>query len=230
MLPPASEYGVTVPQILEIPTAGAYLTKTNPNVEASLKWIDAQMETEMMMTASNGKMGEQMIINDEGKYEIINVPENNGLYDFVPVTMGQFFAPGEYYSAIYQMAPQRVERYEDSQWYAQADVLEKISYQYLTDLSKMSNEDATELNLIRTELEKYQDKHGVRFNCGIHKVEAVDTTAAGDTFTGFFLSEILRHGDAEKALRTASVAAGIAVSRKGAEPSIPSMSEVEAIL
>ena len=76
----------------------------------------------------------------------------------------------------------------------------------------------------------YQDKHGARFNCGIHKVEAVDTTAAGDTFTGFFLSEILRHGDAEKALRTASVAAGIAVSRKGAEPSIPSMSEVEAIL
>ena len=163
MLPPASEYGVTVPQILEIPTAGAYLTKTNPNVEASLKWIDAQLETEMMMTASNGKMGEQMIINDEGKYEIINVPENNGLYDFVPVTMGQFFAPGEYYSAIYQMAPHRVERYEDSQWYAQADVLEKVSYQYLTDLSKMSNEDATELNLIRTELEKYIKEAVVAF-------------------------------------------------------------------
>ena len=76
----------------------------------------------------------------------------------------------------------------------------------------------------------YQDKHGARFTCGIHKVEAVDTTAAGDTFTGFFLSEILRHGDAQKALRTASVAAGIAVSRKGAEPSIPTMSEVGAIL
>lgn len=72
----------------------------------------------------------------------------------------------------------------------------------------------------------YQDKHGVRFNCGIHKVEAVDTTAAGDTFTGFFLSEILQHGDAAKALRTASVAAGIAVSRKGAEPSIPTMETV----
>ena len=55
---------------------------------------------------------------------------------------------------------------------------------------------------------------------------AVDTTAAGDTFTGFFLSEILQHGDATRALRTASVAAGIAVSRKGAEPSIPLMEEV----
>ena len=76
----------------------------------------------------------------------------------------------------------------------------------------------------------YQAKDGKRFTCGIHKVEAVDTTAAGDTFTGFFLSEILRNSDAEKALRTAAVASGIAVSRKGAEPSIPLMAEVEALL
>lgn len=76
----------------------------------------------------------------------------------------------------------------------------------------------------------YQDKNGARFTCGVHKVQAVDTTAAGDTFTGFFLSGILRHGDAQKALHTASVAAGIAVSRKGAEPSIPLMAEVEKIV
>ena len=155
MLPPASEYGVTVPQIMEIPDAGAYLTSVNNDPVASLKWIDAQLETEMMMTASNGKLGEQMIINDAGKYEIINVPENNGLYDFVPVTMGQFFAPGEYYTEIYQMAPHRVERYEDSQWYAAEDVLEKTSYEYLTKLSKMSNEDSTTAANIKTELEKY---------------------------------------------------------------------------
>ena len=76
----------------------------------------------------------------------------------------------------------------------------------------------------------YQQKDGARFTCGIHKVDAVDTTAAGDTFTGYFLSEILRHGDAHKALRTASVAAGIAVSRKGAEPSIPGMGEVTPLI
>lgn len=76
----------------------------------------------------------------------------------------------------------------------------------------------------------YQDKSGARYFCGIHKVQAVDTTAAGDTFTGFFLSEFLCHGDAQKALRTASVAAGIAVSRKGAEPSIPMMETVVAEL
>lgn len=74
----------------------------------------------------------------------------------------------------------------------------------------------------------YQDRNGVRFSCGVHKVEAVDTTAAGDTFTGFFLSELLHHGDAQEALHMAAIAAGIAVSRKGAEPSIPLMAEVAA--
>ena len=42
--------------------------------------------------------------------------------------------------------------------------------------------------------------------------------------------KILRHGDAQKALRIAAVAAGIAVSRKGAEPSIPTIEEVLAEL
>nr|MBR4280998.1 ribokinase [Clostridia bacterium] len=89
-----------------------------------------------------------------------------------------------------------------------------------------------ELNIVLTlggEGSVYQNRYGARFTCGVHKVEAVDTTAAGDTFTGFFLSEILRYGDEAQALRTAAVAAGIAVSRKGAEPSIPQMAEVETL-
>ena len=72
----------------------------------------------------------------------------------------------------------------------------------------------------------YQSREGQRFTCGAHRVQAVDTTAAGDTFTGYFLAEMLRHGEAPRALRVASVAAGLAVSRKGAEPSIPTVDEV----
>ena len=164
MLPPAADgYKVTVPQVLEVAKPGAMLTKACKDPVAALKWIDAQLETENMMIAANGKMGEQMIINDAGKYEIINVPENNGLYDIVPVTMGQFFAPGEYYSAIYQMAPHRVERYEDSIAYAEADVLEYKSFHYLRDLAKMSNEDAIEVNNIFTELKKFLQESIIEF-------------------------------------------------------------------
>lgn len=164
MLPPVADgYKASVSSILEVPSPGAYLTVTNSNPEASLRWIDAQLETETMMVAANGKMGEQMIINDEGKYEVIDVPEDNGLYDFVPVTMGQFFAPGDYYTEIYEMAPHRVERYEDSKAYAEAGVLECKSFQYLKDLSKMSNEDATEAALIYTELKKFMQESVIDF-------------------------------------------------------------------
>jgi len=55
----------------------------------------------------------------------------------------------------------------------------------------------------------------------------VDTTAAGDTFTGYFLSEYLSHGEAEKALLTAARAASIAIGRRGAAPSIPRRRELE---
>ena len=155
ILPPAADgFKACVSQILEVPEAGAYLTKNCKDPVAALKWIDAQLETETMMVSLNGKVGEQIVLNDEGKYEVIDIPADNGLYQFVPVTMGQFFAPGDYYTSIYQMAPHRVERYEDSKRYAEAGVLEPKSFQYLRDLSKMSNEDATEAADIYTELQK----------------------------------------------------------------------------
>ncbi len=59
-----------------------------------------------------------------------------------------------------------------------------------------------------------------------YKVEAVDTTAAGDTFTGFFLASYLNDGDVKKALDLAAKAASITVTGKGAAASIPSMEEV----
>ncbi len=164
ILPPVADgCKAAVSQILEVPEAGAYLTSNCKDPVAALKWIDAQLETETMMVALNGKVGEQIVLNDEGKYEVINIPENNGLYSFVPVTMGQFFAPGDYYTSIYQMAPHRVERYEDSKAYAEAGVLEYKSFQYLRDLSKMSNEDATEASDIYTELQKLVEENFANF-------------------------------------------------------------------
>lgn len=57
-------------------------------------------------------------------------------------------------------------------------------------------------------------------------VEAVDTTAAGDTFTGYFIAEFYRGKEASEALRTAACAASVAVSRPGAAVSIPLYREV----
>lgn len=61
----------------------------------------------------------------------------------------------------------------------------------------------------------------------IFRVDVVDTTAAGDTFTGYFISSIIEGREIKDGLRRAARAASIAVSRKGAAPSIPFKEEVD---
>ena len=58
-------------------------------------------------------------------------------------------------------------------------------------------------------------------------VEAVDTTAAGDTFTGYFLAELMKGGTPGDALKWGCRAAELCVTRPGASDSIPRRSEVE---
>ena len=61
-------------------------------------------------------------------------------------------------------------------------------------------------------------------------VQVVDTTAAGDTFTGYFFQGVLGDSTVEEALRAAARASAIAVTRPGAGGSIPAMAEVAALL
>ena len=60
----------------------------------------------------------------------------------------------------------------------------------------------------------------------IFKVQAVDTTAAGDTFTGYFLAGLCENMPIPEALKMSAKASSIAVSRAGAVPSIPYREEV----
>lgn len=66
--------------------------------------------------------------------------------------------------------------------------------------------------------------------CPARQVYAVDTTGAGDTFTGFFLAAVAAGKTAKESLELASAAAAIAVTRPGAAASVPLLSEVKAFL
>ncbi len=58
-------------------------------------------------------------------------------------------------------------------------------------------------------------------------VDVVDTTGAGDTFTGYYLAERLKGKSQKEALTLATIASSIAITRKGASMSIPTYQEVE---
>ena len=62
------------------------------------------------------------------------------------------------------------------------------------------------------------------------RVDAVDGTAAGDAFTACLVVSLLEGRDREEALRRACAAGAIAASRFGAQPSLPTADEVDAIL
>ena len=76
-------------------------------------------------------------------------------------------------------------------------------------------------------------KNGAYYGCGQIRekgetidLPAVDTTGAGDTFTGFFLAARVKNYPVKEALAFACKAASIAVSRKGAMEAIPAADEV----
>ena len=60
-----------------------------------------------------------------------------------------------------------------------------------------------------------------------HKVNAVDTTAAGDVYNGAMCAALAEGMELREALRFATKASAISVSREGAQPSIPSREEVD---
>ena len=60
------------------------------------------------------------------------------------------------------------------------------------------------------------------------KVQALDTTAAGDTFVGGFAAALAAGKSEAEAIGFGQVAAALSVTRAGAQPSIPSLSDVQA--
>ncbi|WP_277810762.1 ribokinase [Chromohalobacter canadensis] len=89
--------------------------------------------------------------------------------------------------------------------------------------------------LPKVELVLTLGRDGVRYQYGAQRLElpafpvdAVDTTAAGDTFIGYFMAARQRNAPIETCLHEASAAAALCVQKSGAAPSIPLASEVAA--
>jgi len=72
--------------------------------------------------------------------------------------------------------------------------------------------------------------NGINQSIAPFVVNAVDTTAAGDCFNGAFAVGLLMDKPSAEAARFASAAAAISVTRAGAQPSMPSLAEVESLL
>lgn len=70
---------------------------------------------------------------------------------------------------------------------------------------------------------------GTRHRLPAPQVAVVDTVAAGDSFTGAFAAQLAAGGGFAQALRHGLAAGSLACTRPGAQPSIPSQTEIAAL-
>jgi len=121
-------------------------------------------------------------------------------------------------------------------------VLNEVEAGYLAEMtitSKTDAEKAAEL-LIKKGVEKVIITLGPqgafvvtkdeKVSVSSYQVEAVDTTAAGDTFCGSLAVAMVEGKSLKEALQFASAAAAICVTRMGAQPSAPKRKEIESFL
>jgi len=135
---------------------------------------------------------------------------------------------------IYSAAPFSVKAIKSVLSYTTVLMMNKVESEQLcagldTDLSKLPVEE-----IIVTKgsegADWLQPKTGQTAHAPSFPVVAVDTTAAGDTFAGYFAAGIDQGQSAQDAMTLASAAAALKVTHKGTADAIPTRAEVDAFL
>ena len=146
-----------LPRNMDIIEFGAALTTDNRDIEASLRWLDAQFETENMLVSQNGPLGDTLKQREDGRYEVSYVPPDNELYRSVPVICGQFFAPADYYASVYVPAAHRQEKAGYCEFYGNAGVLEPVSSKILTTVAPKTTAQSAETSRLKAKLKALVD-------------------------------------------------------------------------
>lgn len=129
---PAGSNGATasLSRRLELAKSGAYVTVSNKHVPATMRWLDALLDTETMYSLYYGPEDEGWEYNKEnGKIDSI-VTDTTGVKNCLDVNT-LFFGPAKYISEVFNMSAQRIEKTDYSLAYDAAGVIQKNSNDYL---------------------------------------------------------------------------------------------------
>ncbi len=145
----------------EIAKPGAYITTTNENIPASMRWLDSLLDTETMYSLYYGPKGTGWDYNkDNSKIDTI-ITDTTGIRDcFDQNTL--FFAPGQYLTSVFNWSPQRIEKTEYCQKYDAAGMIQKYSNDYL-DMAPLTSEQHQSSALVETDIDNAVMEHMADF-------------------------------------------------------------------
>lgn len=138
---------------LEVARPAGYVTATNQNVEATMRWLDAMLDTEMQFSLYYGEQdatdGTGWAYNENGKIDSINdgTVEIRNYLDCNTM----FFAPGKYISDTFNMPEQRIEKTDYCLASDEAGIIQKYSNDYL-DMAPLTSEQLQEISLKETDI------------------------------------------------------------------------------
>lgn len=138
---------------LELARPGAFITATNENVEATVRWLDALVETETQFSLYYGEQdatdGTGWAYNENGKIDSIN----DGTVDVRNYLDCNtlFWAPGKYISETFNMPKQRIEKTEYCEKSDEAGIIQKYSNDYL-DMAPLTSEQLQSITLTETDI------------------------------------------------------------------------------
>lgn len=168
--------------------------------------IIAQFETPFQATVDAFK-----IAREKGNITILNPAPAKAIPDEL-YGLTDIIAPNE--TEVYELSGIKVESLEDAEKAAKVFLERGVKYVIIT----LGEKGAALIGKERSEL------------VPAYKVNAVDTTAAGDSFIGGFASRLnadnLIFDNLIKAITFGNKVSGIVVQKEGAQPSIPYLSEI----
>ncbi|ODV74652.1 putative ribokinase [Cyberlindnera jadinii NRRL Y-1542] len=141
------------------------------------------------------------------------------------------YNPSPYYSFSSKLTPLDILAKEELSNYETliADDMVEGYKQLSLKLQPLLNQknEATIVITLGTYGSLFRSKDSMGFTEAVKVDNVVDTTGAGDTFLGAFVTQLISSRDPHRALKFAALASSLAIQKKGASNSIPSFGEVE---
>ena len=221
-----SSFGVNVDNVkrLDVPTGNAIIERSRDGQNSIILFAGANRaidETLIDCVLASFSTGDIIVLQNEinGLSEIIKKASEKGMY--------VVFNPAPFDESVFSLPLENVNLLvvNEIEGAGVAGKGDDATYEEILDALKDKYRD-NEVIMTCGKNGSYWQKGDKRIFEKARVVDAVDTTAAGDTFIGYFIASREMGYDTEDAMKYATIASSITVTRKGAAGSVPEGKEV----